>query len=212
MTTNRRSVFVRSWRWDDDEIASLAEARNGRFDGFSAGVALFNAGEYYACHDALEELWHGANEPQRGILHGILQCSVGLYHLLNMNHRGAMVELGEGVNKLRKLRGQTGPFYEFEQDSSRLLEFLYNTQLENAACSDDICVAMDGSEQSYRLLGNFGAGEPLYALWEDPFAVGEMYVRFKPLRDAEGTGGAEVQRVRVPMLRATEEDLLGLTQ
>lgn len=70
-------VRRRAWRWDDEEIVADAQAT------FAEGVTLFNAGEYYECHDVLEGLWNNAAEPQRSILHGILQCAVGLYHLLN---------------------------------------------------------------------------------------------------------------------------------
>jgi hypothetical protein len=73
----RGGVRGRAWRWDDDEILADAQAT------FAEGVTLFNAGEYYECHDILEGLWNNAPEPQRSVLHGILQCAVGLYHLLN---------------------------------------------------------------------------------------------------------------------------------
>lgn len=73
-----RPVFALAYRWNDDEIAE--EALGVSFD---EGARLFNAGEYYACHDVLESLWNNALDPQRSILHGILQCSVGLYHLLH---------------------------------------------------------------------------------------------------------------------------------
>jgi hypothetical protein len=33
---------------------------------------------------------------------------------------------------------------------SALLEFVYNTQLEHAACDDDACVPMAGDDESYR--------------------------------------------------------------
>ena len=52
----------------------------------------------------------------------------------NQNHRGAMTELGEGLAKLRKQRFRMGPFQRFEQEMSEVLEYIYNTQLEHAAC------------------------------------------------------------------------------
>lgn len=66
------------WRWDDEEIAAESSQLS-----FAQGVEHFNAGEYYECHDVMEGLWNNALEPQRSILHGILQCSVGLHHLLH---------------------------------------------------------------------------------------------------------------------------------
>lgn len=50
------------------------------------------------------------------------------------NHKGAMMEMGESVCKLRKLNLEAGPFHEFEKDLSTVLNFIYQTQLELAAC------------------------------------------------------------------------------
>lgn len=44
------------------------------------------------------------------------------------------MELGEGVCKLRKMNLESGPFFEFEKEISAVLEFIYQTQLEFAAC------------------------------------------------------------------------------
>lgn len=69
-------------------------------DEFWQGVAQFNSGDYYACHDTLEALWMDATEPQKAFYQGILQIAVGLYHLSNLNWRGAVILLGEGTNRL----------------------------------------------------------------------------------------------------------------
>ncbi|KAM0877405.1 hypothetical protein ACQ4PT_035535 [Festuca glaucescens] len=132
--------------------------------GFDAAVALFNGGEYYACHDVVEELWYSAEDPARTLLHGVLQCAVGFHHLFNQNHRGAMMELGEGLCKLRRVRledddgDDEGPFSRFRDEVAAVLSFLYRTQKELAACTDELCLAMDGSATSYQLLGDFAAG------------------------------------------------------
>lgn len=44
------------------------------------------------------------------------------------------MELGEGLCKLRKMNFEKGPFQEFEKDISAVLNFIYQTQLELAAC------------------------------------------------------------------------------
>ena len=44
------------------------------------------------------------------------------------------MELGEGLCKLRKMNFENGPFLQFEQEISGVLEFIYQTQLELAAC------------------------------------------------------------------------------
>lgn len=69
---------------------------------FWQGVEQFNQGQFYACHDTLEALWIEATEPQKTFYQGILQIAVALYHLGNSNWRGAVILLGEGINRLRR--------------------------------------------------------------------------------------------------------------
>ena len=68
---------------------------------FWQGVEQFNQGQFYACHDTLEALWIEATEPQKTFYQGILQIAVGIYHLSNSNWRGAVILLGEGINRLQ---------------------------------------------------------------------------------------------------------------
>lgn len=174
---------------------------------FEEAVVLFNAREYYKCHDFLESLWNKAEEPTRTLIHGILQCAVGLHHLFNQNHKGAMMELGEGVCKLRKMNFKSGPFYEFEQEISAALDFIYQTQIELAACGDDVCVAMDRSERSYQLLGRYAAGQLLYTLQlqaDDDEANETVYIVFSSQRSY----GGEPPKVKLPILHATTQHLI----
>ncbi|MEG4280054.1 DUF309 domain-containing protein [Microcoleus sp. MON1_C1] len=67
---------------------------------FWQGIEQFNSQEFYACHDTLEALWMEAGEPEKRFYQGILQISVALYHLGNKNWRGAVILLGEGINRL----------------------------------------------------------------------------------------------------------------
>lgn len=67
---------------------------------FWQGIEQFNQREFYACHDTLEALWMEASEPEKTFYQGILQIAVGLYHLSNENWRGAVILLGEGINRL----------------------------------------------------------------------------------------------------------------
>lgn len=69
---------------------------------FWQGVEQFNQGQFYACHDTLEALWMEATQPQKTFYQGILQIAVGFYHLGNSNWRGAVILLGEGINRLQR--------------------------------------------------------------------------------------------------------------
>lgn len=68
---------------------------------FWQSIEQFNHGEFYDCHDTLEALWMEAAQPQKSFYQGILQVAVALYHLSNSNWRGAVILLGEGINRLR---------------------------------------------------------------------------------------------------------------
>lgn len=69
-------------------------------------MALFDAGEWYACHDGFEALWHETAGPWRPALQGLLQIAVSRLHLERGNRRGAMILLGEGLGRLRGLPDQ----------------------------------------------------------------------------------------------------------
>ncbi|XP_027351944.1 uncharacterized protein LOC113862873 isoform X2 [Abrus precatorius] len=155
---------------DDDEEHNFDEA-----------VTLFNGGEYYKCHDYLEVLWNSAEEPARTLIHGILQCSVGFHHLFNQNHKGAMMELGEGLCKLRKMEFSNGPFQKFEKEISAVLDFIYQTQIELAAWKRvyDLELGLDAS----------------------------VYIVFCP-QGSKSNHATEAPRVKLPKLKATMEHLI----
>lgn len=67
---------------------------------FRKGVEQFNQQEFYRCHDTIEALWMEALEPQKQFYQGVLQIAVACYHLGNLNWRGAVVLLGEGIRRL----------------------------------------------------------------------------------------------------------------
>jgi predicted metal-dependent hydrolase len=53
------------------------------------GFALFNAGEYWKAHEALEEAWLAETGQVRHLYRGILQVAVTYYHLRQKNYAGA---------------------------------------------------------------------------------------------------------------------------
>jgi hypothetical protein len=65
------------------------------------GVRQFNAGEYFACHETLEELWLAERGAMRRLYQGVLQVGVGLYHLQRGNEQGALILLARGRELLR---------------------------------------------------------------------------------------------------------------
>ncbi|WP_166822765.1 DUF309 domain-containing protein [Thalassoroseus pseudoceratinae] len=53
------------------------------------GIRLFNAEEFFECHDVLEELWTDIVGPERDFYQGLIQAAVALFHLTEGNWGGA---------------------------------------------------------------------------------------------------------------------------
>jgi uncharacterized protein len=69
--------------------------------GLITGIALFNAGEFYECHEVLEDIWLAEPGNIRTLYQGILQVGVAFYHLSRGNFRGATSLLETGITYLR---------------------------------------------------------------------------------------------------------------
>jgi len=57
-----------------------------------AGLAVYNAGEYHAAHDAWEERWLDLEDgtPDERLLHGLIQYTAAVHHATNRNWAGAV--------------------------------------------------------------------------------------------------------------------------
>jgi len=64
------------------------------------GVALFNAGLYFECHELLEGVWRATPGPERAFYHGIVQAAAAFYHYEKHNLHGARTLLTKGLQKL----------------------------------------------------------------------------------------------------------------
>lgn len=53
------------------------------------GLHEFNAGEYFECHETLEEAWNEESGPVRELYRAILQVSIAYYHIQRGNFPGA---------------------------------------------------------------------------------------------------------------------------
>ena len=54
------------------------------------GLRLFNAGEYFEAHEALEDAWNAEKGPVRDLYRGILQVAVVYLHITRRNFNGAV--------------------------------------------------------------------------------------------------------------------------
>ncbi|MBO0352202.1 DUF309 domain-containing protein [Phormidium pseudopriestleyi FRX01] len=108
---------------------------DGISEEFWQAVDQFNAQDFYACHDTLEALWMDAVEPDKKFYQGVLQIAVALYHLGNLNWRGAAILLGEGMSRL----GYYSPEYytidveKLITESQEILRALHQSGPDNVA-------------------------------------------------------------------------------
>src|SRR2546425_11517157 len=73
---------------------------------------LFNAGDYWAAHEALETVWRSIiSDDAASVWQGLIQAAAALLHLQRGNRHGVT---GGGRGALDKLRGPQRPDVEFE--------------------------------------------------------------------------------------------------
>lgn len=98
---------------------------------FWQGVEQFNQQEFYACHDTLEAIWINAPPSDKNFFQGILQIAVALYHLGNLNWRGAVILMGEGISRLSNYPANYGEI-DVEQLIDETATLLKHLQVEGA--------------------------------------------------------------------------------
>lgn len=64
------------------------------------GVADFNSGRFFECHDTLEEAWRWMKGPARNFFQGLIHIAVGFYHINLRNLSGGKSQLEKGLAKL----------------------------------------------------------------------------------------------------------------
>ncbi|HJS19235.1 MAG TPA: DUF309 domain-containing protein [Anaerolineales bacterium] len=65
------------------------------------GLRLFNAGEYFEAHEALEDAWNAEHEKVRELYRGILQIAVVYLHVTRQNYNGAVKVYGRSQRWLK---------------------------------------------------------------------------------------------------------------
>ena len=78
---------------------------------FLEGIAKFNSGDFYECHDILEDVWFDINPDSndRNFYQGLIHIAVGFYHVTEKsNPTGALLQLNKAIKKLTPFK----PSYE----------------------------------------------------------------------------------------------------
>jgi predicted metal-dependent hydrolase len=71
------------------------------------GIEEFNRGEFFECHEYLEDAWREEPGRIRYLYQGILQVGVGFYHQQNGNWKGATSLLRSGIARLEEFEPET---------------------------------------------------------------------------------------------------------
>ena len=102
---------------------------------FVQGIEQFNQQQFYECHDTFEAIWIEAAELDKRFYQGILQIAVACHHLHELNWRGAVILLGEGIRRLHDYQPdyQNIDVSQLLIESDLLLQTLQQLSRENLA-------------------------------------------------------------------------------
>lgn len=67
---------------------------------YRKGIELFNSRSFFDAHEALEDVWRDAPQPQKRFLQGLIQAAVCFHHYQKGNLRGAKSLLIRAIEKL----------------------------------------------------------------------------------------------------------------
>jgi predicted metal-dependent hydrolase len=84
--------------WEAIAFADMPQNIQALFD---EGIALFNRGEFFECHEVLEAVWMDSVKSERWFLQSLIHFAVGFYHYQCGNHVGASRQLGKGLRKIQ---------------------------------------------------------------------------------------------------------------
>ena len=69
-------------------------------DLFIKGLVEYNNKNFYDAHEFWEELWSDYKLEQPDIIQGLIQISVGYFHLTNLNKKGSIGLFTKAIKKL----------------------------------------------------------------------------------------------------------------
>ena len=72
----------------------------GAAAGAGTGYRAVQRGEFWECHETLEDVWRESPYPFRLFYHAVIKTAVGFHHLTAHNRHGARVKLRDGVELL----------------------------------------------------------------------------------------------------------------
>lgn len=99
----RRSFYVLEHEPALEDGQRPARLKAEERAAIQAGMDLYNAGQYWECHEALEEVWLEARPEDRLFLQGLIQAAAAFHkYLVQENAVGAIKLLTRALNKLTR--------------------------------------------------------------------------------------------------------------
>ncbi|MFA6979940.1 MAG: DUF309 domain-containing protein [Ignavibacteriaceae bacterium] len=71
-------------------------------DKLITAIEQFNNADFFSAHDSFEEIWLDCRTGEKEFLQGLVQLSIGMFHLVSGNLNGAVSQLRKSVEKLEK--------------------------------------------------------------------------------------------------------------
>jgi uncharacterized protein len=72
------------------------------------GLRCYNAGQFFAAHEAWEELWLTSREPEKTFLQGLIQVAAAFHHLQRNNPLGTALLLQAALTRLERYPARFG--------------------------------------------------------------------------------------------------------
>ena len=72
------------------------------------GLRLYDAGEFFAAHEAWESVWLRAQEPEKMFLQGFIQVTAAFHHLQRNNPQGTALLLQAALGRLERYPARFG--------------------------------------------------------------------------------------------------------
>lgn len=117
-----------------------------------AGIAIYNAGQYHAAHDAWEDHWLAleSGTDDEVFLHGLIQFTAAIYHARNRNWAGAT---GLAVSAREYLAPLSGTYRGVNVDAVRSALATLATDPEVIERRRPLMLTHDGEALGYDSLG-----------------------------------------------------------
>lgn len=87
----------------DDILQAMSDCTGPLHPQAKKGLQLFNTGEYFEAHEALEDAWNAEEGDAKNLYRGILQTAVVYLHITRGNFNGAVKVYGRSLKWLKNI-------------------------------------------------------------------------------------------------------------